>query len=138
MNFNAIKKHVSTQYGDLTGVVQIDGHDSTLSLRQMCKDHHIEMDGKFILGFSLSEHTIQGIGRGKEVNVKILFLHKEDYGDNYDEIESNISKEDSIKVYAETFYIKYNELRKYIKRYEFLAVSKLFDSIKELEILESI
>ena len=42
VNFKLIAEHVSIKYGDLTGVIQIDGHDNISSIYEFCKDAGID------------------------------------------------------------------------------------------------
>lgn len=69
-----IKDYVNTKYGDLTGVIQIDGHDNINSIYQLCKDYGFDTKNIFIVGFGLDESTINGIGEDGSVYCKILYV----------------------------------------------------------------
>lgn len=134
VNFEAIKDFVSTQYGDLTGVIQIDGHDNITAIYDLCEDHGFKTNDKFIVGFGLEDSSISGVGKTDEVYCKILYLLKEEYGNSYDEIESNLGNDKVLKLKRKSILIKYSELGKYIKRFDFIATSPLTKSVKRIEI----
>lgn len=54
-NLTQLQNYVSTQYGDLTGVIQIDGHDNISSIYKLCEDYGFETKDIFIVGFGLGE-----------------------------------------------------------------------------------
>lgn len=137
VNFDLIKDHVRTQYGDLTGVIQIDGHSNITSIYKLCIDYEFETEDKFIMGFSLTENTLNGIGESNKVSCSVLFVNKADYGNNFEEIEAKIKADGTLKLQKKNFYIKYSDLGKYIKRYNFLAMSELSRFASEIEIDES-
>lgn len=137
VNFEAIKTHVRTQYGDLTGVLQIDGFNGGyLALEELCKDNNVDTNDIFIIGFGLGEHTIDGIGTNDNVHCRILYVNNDDYGNTYDEIESRIKSNGTLRLKQKSFYIKYSSLNKYIKRYDFLVTSDLTKSAEKIEIEE--
>ena len=65
-----VQDFVSTQYGDLTGVIQIDGHDNITSIYKLCEDYGFETKDIFIVGFGLGESTISGVGEDNSVYCK--------------------------------------------------------------------
>lgn len=135
VNLKAIKEHVSTQYGDLTGVVQIDGHESITSIYSLCSDYKFDTSGKFIIGFGLGESTINGIGKTDEVRCSIFYIEKDTYGNTYDEIALKIkSGSGKLKLQKKDIYIKYSSLGKYIKRFDLLATTDLTRYATEIEI----
>lgn len=136
VNYDAIKEHVSTQYGDLTGVIQIDGHSNISSIYELCKDYDFDTENKFIIGFGLGESTIDGVGRADSVYCTILYVDKEEYGENYEKIERKISEERILKLKKKSIDVKYSELGKYIKRFDFLATMELTKLASEIEIDE--
>lgn len=136
MRLNEIKEHVSTQYGDLTGVIQIDGHLNISSIYKLCNDNGFPTDNIFIVGFGLSEHTITGIGQSDHANCHVLYLEKDQYGNSFDEIEKNIRGKDSITLKKERLSIAYSSLGKYIKRFDFLATNTLLNNVSNIEIEE--
>ncbi len=134
VNFDAIKEHVSTHYGDLTGVIQIDGHSNISSIYELCKDYLFDTTDKFIIGFGLSESTTDGIGRKGKATCSILYVGKKEYGNNFDEIEAKIKSVGTFRVMKKVFYVDYNELGKYIKRYDFIATNELTKYVTTIEI----
>ncbi|MEP0986016.1 hypothetical protein [Ekhidna sp.] len=137
VNFDLISEQVGTQYGDVTGVIQIDGHSNIQSIYQLCEDHDFETDGKFIIGFGMSDSGIKGIGGSDKVGCKILFLSKEDYGSSFDDINSQLRNlDETVTVYKKTLYVEYKNLGKYLKRFDFLATSELFSNMRDIEIEE--
>ncbi len=91
VNFNTIKEH--TYYGDLTGVIQIDGHSNISSIYDLCKDHEFDMSNKFVIGFGIEESTILGVGKDESASCSILYVDKSEYGDNYEAIERKVRNE---------------------------------------------
>jgi hypothetical protein len=134
VNFNAIKEHVSTQYGDLTGVIQIDGHSNISCIYDLCSDHGFDTEGIFIIGFGLGESTTNGVGRNDQVHCSVLYVNKDEYGSDFDEIQTTISKDDVLKLKRKNIYIKYSNLGKYIKRFEFIATTRVSEFASTIEI----
>lgn len=134
VNLEAIKAHVSTQYGDMTGVIQMDGHDGPSAIYTLCEDYKFKTDGIFIVGFGLSESTIDGIGRNGKVHCSILFVNKDDFGNSFDEITTALKCIDTLKVFKKSLYINYSDLWKYIKRFDFLVASPMTSLVEEIEI----
>jgi hypothetical protein len=135
-NLNQIKEYVRTQYGDLKGVIQIDGHENITSIYQLCKDYGIDTSRIFIAGFGLGESTISGIGEDDSVYCKILYVNKSEYGNNFDEISEKIKSKGKIVLEQKRIVIKYSELRKYIKRYDFIVTTELTKYANEIELKE--
>ena len=136
-NFSLIKEHVRTQYGDLTGVIQIDGHSSITSIYKLCTDYEFDTKEKFIIGFGLSENTLNGIGASEKVSCSILYVNKADYGNNFEEIAAKIKVDGTLKLRKKNLNIKYSDMGKYIKRYDFLALTELTKFATEIEIDEN-
>lgn len=136
VNFHAIKEHVSTQYGDLTGVIQLDGHENITSIYDLCVDYKFDTSDKFIIGFGLGESTTDGIGRENSVSCYILYVDKDEYGDSYDEIESKLKSGYELSLKKKNIYIKYTDLGKYIKRFEFIAVIGLTRYSSTIDIVD--
>ncbi len=132
-----IKEYVSTQYGDLTGVIQIDGHENITSIYQLCKDYGFDTKNIFLVGFGLGESTISGIGEDDSVYFKLLYVNKSEYGNTFDEIATRIKLTEKIVLEQNIINVKYSDLRKYIKRYDFIATSDLVKYAKEIEINEN-
>ncbi len=136
VNFTAIKEHVSTKYGDLTGVIQIDGHSNISSIYDLCKDHKFDTSDKFIIGFGICESAIHGIGKSNQVSCSILYVDKAIYGANFEEIERKLKSDGTLKLKKKDIYVKYSELGKYIKRYDFIATIELAKYAATIEIDE--
>ena len=116
-NLTQIQNYVSTQYGDLTGVIQIDGHDNITSIYKLCEDYGFETKDIFIVGFGLGESTLSGVGE--------------------DDIATKIKSTGKIVLEQKSIDVKYTDLRKYIKRYDFIATSELINYANEIEINEN-
>jgi hypothetical protein len=136
VNFDLIKEHVSTQYGDLTGVIQIDGHSNISSIYDLCKDHKFDMSDKFIIGFGLGESTINGIGKSNQVSCSILYVDKATYGENFEEIKRKIKSDGTLRLKKKDIDVKYSELGKYIKCYDFIMTTELSEYATTIEIDE--
>ena len=135
VNYSAIEEHVGTHYGDLTGVIQIDGHSKISSIYNLCKDHEFKTDDIFIIGFGLGESTTSGVGRQNQVCCSILYVRKDEYGDDFDSIEVSIRQRDKLSLKKKVIYINYSDIGKYIKRFDFIATTELtrYASIIEVE-----
>ena len=136
VNFNAIKEHVSTSYGDLTGVIQIDGHTNISSIYDLCKDYNFDTSDKFIIGFGLGESTIDGVGKRDHVSCSILYVDSAEYGNGFDEIEKKIKSDGTLRLKKKDIQVKYSTLGKYIKRYNFIATTGLTKYASTIEIDE--
>jgi len=134
VNLDAIKENVSTQYGDFTGVIQIDGFDGPMAINNLCKEYKFDISDKFIIGFGFGESTTDGIGKRDEVTCSILYVDKSEYGDGYDTIERKIKNDGTLKLKKKNIDIKYSSLGKYIKRYDFLAMTELTKHATIIEI----
>jgi hypothetical protein len=135
-NFNAIKEHVDVQYGDMTGVIQIDGHDNVSSIYRLCEDNGFKTERIFIIGLGLGEDSIQGIGEGGLL-CSVLFVNKDDYGTSYEEIKSKIKLGSQLVLQKKSFYINYKDLGKYIKRFDMLVTTGLTDGVSSIEVVEA-
>lgn len=126
---------VGTQYNDMQGLISIDAHSGT-DLFALCNDHGIDMSKYFLVGFGLSEFTLDGIGKENEVYCSVLLLDKEEYGHSYNDIESKIKEMESVNIVKKSFDVKYTELGKYIKRFDFMVVSEMSKNISSMKIDE--
>ncbi|HAR19997.1 MAG TPA: hypothetical protein DCR46_05000 [Cytophagales bacterium] len=134
VNLNEIQKYVHTDYGDLTGVIQIDGHSSISSIYDLCKEHKLDTSDLFIIGFSLWEDTINGIGKNDQVNCSILYVDKDEYGRDFDSVQKKIKVEETLRLKTKNIVIKYSSLGKHIKRFNLLVTSELTKHAKKIEI----
>lgn len=135
-NFSAIKEHVSTQYGDMTGVIQIDGYDNVTSIYALCEDHKFDVSEKFIIGFGLNDSSLFKFGNRNDVSCTILYVNKSEYGSTYDEIEQKVKQKKVLKVQKKNIYVNYSSLSKYIKRFDFMVTSELSKYAETIEIDE--
>ena len=103
----------------------------------MCQDHGVDMDKYFLIGFGAGESTIDGIGQDKHLSCRAIAIDKSIYGQTYDEIEKTLKAGDG-KVQGKqfNFTVKYIDLAKYIKRFDFMVTSELSKSISEIELPE--
>lgn len=136
-NLDLIEPLVRTQYGDYGGYIQIDGHSGS-ELFQLCEDHGIDMKKYFLIGLSCGEHTTEGIGKRNKIHCSALLLERKKYGETFDEIQENLEvnngKANAQKI---SFEVKYSDFGKYIKRIDFMVVTKLTKYISELKIKET-
>jgi len=114
VNFTAIKEHVSTHYGDLTGVIQVDGHDNVVSIYELCKDHEFS----------------------SMVTCSILYVNKSEYGENFEEIDAKIRNTGVLSLKRKNISVKYSTIGKYIKGYSFMLLSNLGKNIISIELPE--
>ncbi len=129
-----LDEHVGTQYHDYKGTIEIDAHSGT-DIFKLCEDNGIDMEKFFVVGFGLSEFTIQGVGQQDQVGFKVLLADREKYGQTFDDIEQEvISNAGIISVTSRTIYIPYSTLGKYIKRFDFLAINHMRDRLTTIEI----
>lgn len=134
-NVSILKDIVKTQYNDMEGLISIDTHEGS-NIFELCRDNGINMEHYFLIGFGLSEFTLDGIRRGDNVYCSVLLLDKSKYGDSFDNISNKIRSLDCVDVEKKTFTIKYTDLGKYIKRFDFLAVSDISSYIKNMNLSE--
>ena len=57
------------------------------------------------------------------------------YGKTFDEIRAKINSLESVDVIHKSFSMKYSELTKYIKRYNFMAITAMGDYIKKMNVI---
>lgn len=139
VNLDAIYEHVGTQYGDLTGVIQIDGHSNISSIYELCRDFSVDLKDKFIVGFGLGDSSSPlGVGHHATLACTILTVDTKDYGLAYDDIEKKIkaSGDRSLKVTKVTVWVPYTDLHKYVKRFDFLATTELTKYVDTIEIID--
>ena len=136
VNLTAIKEHVRTQYGDLTGVIQIDGHSNVTSLYDLCLDYGFQTEGIFIVGFGFNESTINGIGKRDKMVCSIFYVIKSESGNNFEEISNTINKTVTSRIKRKNIYIEYSKIGKYIKRFDFIAFTEILRNVNTIEIDE--
>lgn len=87
LNFELIAEHVNTKYGDLTGVIQIDGHENISSIYGLCQDTGIDISEQFIIGFGLEDSPITDLGESTSAYCKIIYVEENIYGDTFNKIQ---------------------------------------------------
>lgn len=134
---NILNEHVSTQYNDFEGNVSIDFHGGGLSLHSFSRDKGLDTDKYFPIALRLFDFTTDGVGLRGEVPATIYYVKKEKYGNTFDDISLNIREQNGV-VDVESYSVKlpYNEIPKYFKRVDILAISKMSNSITKLNINE--
>jgi len=135
INFETINDLVDTKYGDLTGVIKLDCHDNIMAIYKMCADLNIDTSGKFIVGFGMGEDSIIGIGQHGS-SCRVLYLDENVYGSTYDEIQRKIANAETVDVGQFSFSLSYEQLSKYIKRFDFLATTDLLKIANNINITE--
>jgi hypothetical protein len=135
-NFEIIKSIVRTQYGDYGGLLEIDGHNGA-DLFKLCEDHGIDMKKYFLIGFGFGESSTNGIGNYGKIYCSALLLDSNIYGDTYDLISKYLmNNNNKVRINRISFYVKYSDLGKYIKRIDAMVVTKLSQHINNFEIID--
>lgn len=125
VNVDVLENMVSTKYGDLTGLIQIDEHQGSMGIQKLCADKGIELEKYFPIGYGFSDFTINGIGETDTITCSILLLEKEEYGNTFDQIKSKIEYLEVVNVITKRFDVRYAELASYIKRFDCMLLSEM-------------
>lgn len=136
LNLEVLSDLVGTQYGDMTGIIQIDGHNNVSELYSLCAKNGIERDKYFLIGFGFYDFTTSGIGKSGKVNCVVLLLETEKYAQSFDEIKKLLAINPKVDVIKKTFPIEYKELGKYIKRVDALMLTEMGNYIREMNIID--
>ena len=136
LNFEILENLVSTQYGDMTGLIQIDGHSSLSELYTLCAENGIDRDKYFLIGFGFSDFTTSGVGSHGKATCTVLLLETEKYAQTFDEIKEQLVKNPKVDVIKKTFPIDYKDFGKYIKRVDALMLTEMGNYIREINIIE--
>ena len=136
VNVEILKDHVKTQYGDLTGLIQIDGLINVSSLYDLCSKKGIDREKYFIVGFGVSDFTTDGIGSHGDVSCTVLLLETEKFAKSFDEIKHQLMKTPKTEVIKITFRLNYSEFGRYFKRFDCLMLTELGNYIQEMEIID--
>jgi len=126
VNFDAIYEHTSTKYGDYTGVIQVDMNESVLAVRELCKNHNIDLGDKFVIGIGFDYDNSMG-------SVTIYTINSEIYGTTYNSVRDKIA-EIGLTVQKKLVWMSIIELMKYIKRMAFLVTSDLLANVESFKI----
>lgn len=135
-NFKILNDLVGTKYGDLTGLIQADGHNNVTELYDLCAKHGISRDEYFLIGFGLSDFTIQSIGQDGGIDCTVLLLEKDKYAKSFDEIKEIIKDASKVDVIKRRFRVNYKDLGRYIKRIDALMLTEMGNYIKEINIID--
>lgn len=136
-NLSLIENEANTQYTDMKGVASIDGHQYS-HLIDMCKEHGIDTDNYFLLGLEFSGTDLIGKRNEeyeKETYVYAILISKEDYTfSTYDELRKQIHGLPSVNAKRKSFFIKCDDISKYIKRFKCIVLSDMSFNIQSLNI----
>lgn len=125
-NFNLLRDIVSTHYGDFEGFVSMDARESFQKLMQL----HEVPENRYIVGF--------GFSFGETLKVEKVYCHAyvlaEKYGADYGTIQKSIKDLDTVEVDDIHFTIPVQDLGKYIKRFDCMAVSSMGNYINSFEV----
>jgi hypothetical protein len=135
-NLNKIAEHVGTQYGDLQGVISIDGHSNVTSIYELCDDYKIDTTNKFIVGIGVTLGELRSFTSPSKFHVEIFYVDKNEHGSSYDEIQSKISNDTKLIIKKCGVEVEASTIGKYIKRINFLATTLIIDNIDNFEIEE--
>jgi hypothetical protein len=122
-HLNEIAREASVQYNDITGVIRIDGH-SHVDYQSMAKAHGLDLTGKRPVGFGMTEHTLNGIGKRDTVSATIYYIDEARYGKSFDEIMGKLSGE-PLEIRSLRFDMKPGDLGQWINRFSFAAFETL-------------
>src|SRR5690606_5728346 len=103
------------------------------SIYRLCNENGFNTEGKFIIGFGFGESTILGIGKHNSISCTILYVEKNEYGENFEAIANTISK-NGLKLKRRSVTIPYTSLGKYIKRFDFLVMTEFTKYTENIEI----
>lgn len=135
-NFGVLEDLVSTKYGDLTGLIQIDGHNNVTELYDLCAANDISRNDYFIIGFGLSQSTISGLGEFTDINCSVLLLETSKYGNTFDIIEKNIKNLSTVDVVKKNFHASVNDIGKYLKRVDTMLLTEMGNYIQNINLIE--
>lgn len=136
-NLKILENLVGTQYGDMTGLIQIDGHTSLSELYKLCEENGVERDKYFLIGFGFSDFTTGGVGIHGKAHCTVLLLDKSKYAQSFDEIKEQLIINPKVDVIKRTFEVNYSDFKKYIKRVDALMMTEMANYISEMNIIEN-
>lgn len=134
--FTVLEDLVGTQYGDLTGLIQIDGHNNISEMYDLCAKNGISREEYFLIGIGFAEFTTDGIGTHGSVSCTVLLLETNKYAQTFDEIKSQLVLQSKVDVIKKTFNVNYSDLGKYIKRVDTMLLTEMGNYIKEMNVIE--
>jgi hypothetical protein len=135
-NYGILENLVGTKYGDMTGLIQIDGHMSLSELYTLCAENGIDRDKYFLIGFGFSDFTTTGVGAHGKASCTVLLLEKARYANSFDEIKELLIINPKVDVIKKTFYVDYKDFGKYIKRVDALMLTEMGNYIQEINLIE--
>lgn len=131
-NLEILEEITGTQYNDNKGLISIDFHDPSY-FSQLCRDNEIDTAIYLPIGFGF----MYGDYKSDILTCRVLLLDRRKYGRTFDGISQQIKSLKMIDVIQKSFDIKYMDLFKYIKRIDFMTLSKISENINSLNICES-
>jgi hypothetical protein len=136
LNYRVLGDLVGTQYGDMTGIIQIDGHNNISDLYSLCAKNGIDRDKYFLIGFGFSDFTTDGVGKYGKADCTVLLLETAKYAQTFDEIKDQLVVNPKVDVIKKTFPVDYKDFGKYIKRVDALMLTEMGNYIREMNIIE--
>lgn len=133
-NLEILKEIVDVKYNDMQGLVAFDNNDMD-NIHSLCKSNGIDIDNHFLLGFGFSFGEMRGDDRLKTILCEVLLLDKK-YGTMYENVVNNLKNDSAAKVFKKRFYMPVEELGRYIKRFDSMAVGEISSHINRIEIAE--
>ena len=130
--FDLLKNEVSTQYGDMSGLASIDGHDP-IYLNKLCSEHDIDLEKWFLVG--LEFHDGETIGK-YPIMVTACLINKKYKDEGFDDISKRLPLISKVEIHKKTFEISYSDLGKYIKRLSIGVLSPLSEYMNEAEFVD--
>lgn len=120
---------VSTQYSDYKGKIEFDTHDSR-ALSQICRDHGIDTNQYFPIGFSLYEESSLGLDETSDALLSVYVVDKSVAGNSYDEIQRFIRKNTGeISVIEKSISMPYSKFFNYFKRCSLAVFQNGFEEV---------
>lgn len=135
-NFEVLANIVGTKYGDMTGIIQIDGHNNVSEIYSLCAQNGIDRDKYFLIGFGFSDFSTTGVGKHGKASCTVLLLETKKYAKNFDEIKRQLETNPKVDVIKKTFFVEYKDFGKFIKRVDALMLTEMGNYIREINIIE--
>mgnify|MGYP001245880305 CR=1 FL=1 len=130
--FPITKPAIKTKYSDLVGQIEIDWEGRIASLAALCREHKIDMDKYYLIGFGFVSFEPEYI------MCKAILIEGAQYGKTFNEIEDNVAKLRSVDAIQKNLRIHYAELEKYIKHINALVFTDIGAMIGEVNIIDSL
>lgn len=125
------KPAIKTKYSDLVGTIEIDWEGRIASLAALCREHKIDMDKYYLIGFGFMSFEPE------YVTCKAVLIDGTKYGTTFKEVEENVSQLHSVDAIQKVLRINYAELEKYIKHINALLFTDIGAMIGEVNIIDN-